>query len=241
MRSRQAMLGGGCSRPATHDQQSFTRAPCTFTTRLAAATWLSDSAGVNEPRVKSVDTVDITHWLSQLGSEPQAAQQVYQHLYGELHRAARGHMRREAAGHTLGATALVNEAWLRMSTQNRTQWQDRGHFMAVASTMMRRILVDHAVARRTAKRDAVLEPIDTTWMDQHGGALDHDLAAVHEALLALEEHDPRAAKVVELRFFGGLEVDEVAQALGISAATVKRDWALARAWLRRELGGSPTA
>jgi RNA polymerase sigma factor (TIGR02999 family) len=182
---------------------------------------------------------EVTVWLQQLGAAEgggDAAQQVYSLLYGELHRMARGHMRRESPDHTLGPTALVHEAWFRLSEQTRTQWQNRNHFMAVASTMMRRILVDHAIARRTLKRDAALEPISTTLLDRHG-ALDHDVVAVHEALLALEAQDARAAKVVELKFFGGLEIEEIAQALDISAATVKRDWTVARAWLRRELGG----
>jgi RNA polymerase sigma factor (TIGR02999 family) len=109
--------------------------------------------------------------------------------------------------------------------------------MAVASTMMRRILVDHAVAKRAAKRHAVLEPLSTTLLDQQGPAPDRDVVAVHEALLAFEAVDERAAKVVELRFFGGLELDEIAHALNISVATVKRDWTVARAWLRRELVG----
>jgi RNA polymerase sigma factor (TIGR02999 family) len=180
----------------------------------------------------------ITDWLAQLGGNTQAAEQVYSLLYGELHRVARNHMRREAAGHTLGATALVNEAWLRLNDQTRAQWNDRGHFMAVASTMMRRILVDHALAQRAAKRDAALEPISTTLLDRHGDGLDRDVVAVHDALLALQAQDERAAKVVELKFFGGLEIDEIADAMGISAATVKRDWVIARAWLRRELGGT---
>ena len=180
----------------------------------------------------------VTDWLAQLGANPQAAEQVYSLLYGELHRLARGHMRRESAGHTLGATALVSEAWLRLSEQTRAQWNNRGHFMAVASTMMRRILVDHALAKRAAKRDAGLEPISTTLLDRHGDGLDHDVVAVHDALLALEAHDLRAAKVVELKFFGGLEIEEIAQVLDVSPATVKRDWLLARAWLRCELGGA---
>ncbi len=178
---------------------------------------------------------DITGWLQGLGRDPAAAEQVAQLLYDELHRLARAHMRREHDGHTLGATALVSEAWLRLSEQTRTHWKDRGHFMAMASTMMRRILVDHALARRAAKRDAVLEPLSTTLAERHPAALDQDVVAVHEALLALQVHDARAAQVVELRYFGGLELDEVAQTLGVSLATVKRDWALARAWLAREL------
>ena len=181
----------------------------------------------------------ITQWLSRLGSDPEAVEQVYTMLYDQLHRLARNHMRREAPHHTLGATALVHEAWLRLSEQTRTQWQDRGHFMAMASTMMRRILVDHAVARRAIKRSVALEPISTTLLDRHGQGPEPDVVAVHEALLALEAHDMRAAKVVELKFFGGLEIDEIASALAISSATVKRDWMLARAWLRRELGGVP--
>ena len=187
--------------------------------------------------VAAMPTLDVTEWLARLGSDPDAPQQVYTLLYGELHWLARSHMRRESPAHTLGATALVNEAWLRLSEQTRTAWNDRQHFMAVASTMMRRILVDHAVAQRAAKRDADLQPLSTTLLDHHGQALDGDVLAVHEALLALEAQDARAAKVVEMKFFGGLEIDEIASALDVSPATVKRDWALARAWLRRELGG----
>lgn len=181
---------------------------------------------------------DVTSWLQKLGSQtPEAAQQVYTLLYDELHRVARGHMRREAQDHTLGATALVHEAWFRLSEQTRTQWLNRGHFMAMASTMMRRILVDYALAQRASKRGVTPEPLSTTLLNRQSAALDRDVVAVHDALLALEAQDPRAAKVVELKFFGGLEIEEIAQALEVSAATVKRDWTLARAWLRRELGG----
>jgi RNA polymerase sigma factor (TIGR02999 family) len=183
--------------------------------------------------------LDVTVWLEQLsGGQAGAGQQVFTLLYSELHRLARVHMRREAPGHTLGATGLVHEAWFRLSEQNRTTWRNRTHFMAVASTVMRRILVDHALAHRAAKRDAQLEPISTTLLDRHGDGLDHDVVAVHDALLALEAHDARAAKVVELKVFGGLEIEEIALVLEISAATVKPDWVLARAWLRRELGGA---
>lgn len=191
------------------------------------------------------DAEDITAWLSRLGegsaAAKQAANRLYSELYTELHRLARSHMRRETDGgaaHTLSATALVHEAWFRLAEQTRTQWQGRGHFMAMASTMMRRILVDHAVAKRALKRDVSLQPISTTLVDRHGDGPDADLVAVHEALLAFEAVDPRAAKVVELRFFGGLELEEIGVALSISLATVKRDWTVARAWLRRELGGA---
>lgn len=183
-------------------------------------------------------SAQVTLWLQMMANDvPGAAHGVYELLYGELHRLGRSHMRREPVEHTLGATALLHEAWLRLNEQNRTAWQNRGHFMAVASTMMRRILVDHAGAKRAAKRHAALEPLSTTLLEQQGSGLDRDVVAVHEALLAFETVDPRAAKVVELRFFGGLELQDIAHALDISLATVKRDWTLARAWLRRELGG----
>jgi RNA polymerase sigma-70 factor, ECF subfamily len=187
--------------------------------------------------VVSTPDPSIDAWLARLGTDPQAGQQVYAALYAELRRSAAGHLRREASGHTLSATALVNEAWLRLSEQTRTAWQNRHHFLAVASTMMRRILVDHANAQRAAKRDAELQVLSTTLVDRHALGPDVDVVAVHEALLALEAHDPRAARVVELKFFGGLEVTEIAAVLAVSTPTVKRDWALARAWLRRELGG----
>jgi RNA polymerase sigma factor (TIGR02999 family) len=148
---------------------------------------------------------------------------------------ARSHLRRENPGHTLSATGLAHEAWFRMAEQRRTQWRNRSHFLAVSSTMMRRILVNHEMARRADKRDAELVPVTMSGFDQIGAPPDRDLVAVHEALLAFEDVDPRAAKVVELRFFGGLENEEVAQALDISLATVKRDWTMARAWLHREL------
>ena len=126
-----------------------------------------------------------------------------------------------------------------MADQTRTQWQNRNHFLAVASTMMRRIVVNHEMARRANKRDAELVPLTLSGIEQLGAPPDRDLVAVHEALLAFEEVDRRAAKVVELRFFGGMENTEVAQALDISLATVKRDWAVARAWLHRELASRP--
>jgi len=186
------------------------------------------------------DPSEVTLWLRQLGEQnPQASSRLFELLYDELRRLARSHLRKENPGHTLSATGLAHEAWFRMAEQRRTQWQNRGHFMAVASTMMRRILVNHELARRAAKRDAELVPVTLSGLEQIGVAPDRDIVAVHEALLAFETVDARAAKVVELRFFGGLENEEVAEALAISPATVKRDWAVARAWLHRELSSRP--
>jgi RNA polymerase sigma-70 factor, ECF subfamily len=158
-----------------------------------------------------------------------------QSLYDELHRCAAAQMRKENAGHTLSATALTHEAWLRMADQTRTAWQSRSHFLGVAALMMRRILVNHALAKQAAKREALLVPLTLTEAQQVAGGVDADVLRVHEALLAFEQQDARAAKVVELKFFGGLELEEIAEVLELSRTTVKRDWALARAWLHREL------
>jgi len=196
---------------------------------------------VSEQSEAAFDPGQVTQWLSALEViEPTTANRLFELLYDDLRRLARGHMRREGSEHTLSATALAHEAWFRMADQTRTQWKNRSHFLAVASTMMRRILVNHELARRAAKRDADLVAITVSGLEQLGSAPDRDLVAVHEALLAFETIDARAAKVVELRFFGGLENEEIAEVLGISLATVKRDWTLARAWLHRELGAAAT-
>ena len=198
--------------------------------------------------MNAADPSEITLWLSQLSdADPQSSSQqssqqpsqqssqLFALLYDELRRMARNHLRRENPGHTLSATGLAHEAWFRMAGQTRTQWRNRNHFLAVSSTMMRRILVNHELARRADKRDVQLVPVTLSGLEPIGAAADRDLVAVHEALLAFEKVDARAAKVVELRFFGGLENEEVALALDVSLATVKRDWAVARAWLHREL------
>lgn len=156
-------------------------------------------------------------------------------LYQDLRRCAQAQMRRERSDHTLSATALAHEAWMRLNEQTRTQWQGRQHFLAVAALMMRRILVTHAMARRAAKRDAQLLPLTLTEAQQVAAPQDADVVRVHEALLALEQADARAARVVELKFFGGLELEEIAELLGLSRSTVKRDWTMARAWLHRAL------
>ncbi|RZJ04027.1 MAG: RNA polymerase subunit sigma-70 [Rubrivivax sp.] len=179
---------------------------------------------------------DVTDWLSQ---QPDDGGGVGNHLfavlYDELRRLARGHLRHEQAGHTLSATALSHEAWFRLASQTHTQWRNRGHFLAVASMMMRRILVNHELARRADKRAGERAAVTLSELEELALPVDRDIVAVHEALLALEAVDARAAKVVELRFFGGLENEEVAVVLAVSLATIKRDWCLARAWLHREL------
>lgn len=177
---------------------------------------------------------DVTQWLNQPDDGARDCNNaLFELLYDDLHRLARSQMRKEDAGHTLSATGLTHEAWFRMAEQTRTRWASRAHFLAVSATMMRRILVNHAQAKHAHKRDAVL--VALTLADQEPLGIGDDVVAVHDALLSFEARDPRAAKVVELKFFGGLENEEVAQALGISLATVKRDWALARSWLHREL------
>lgn len=156
-------------------------------------------------------------------------------LYDELRKLAGSYLRAEATGHTLQPTALVHEAYIRMTSQ-RMEWQDRAHFMAIAAKTMRRVLLDHARRRLAGKRGKG-EVIAVTGPNTNDDGRALDMLALDDALKVLAEKDARAAKVVELHFFGGLNVAETADALGISAATAKRDWSFARAWLKRELTG----
>ena len=185
-------------------------------------------------------TDDITLWLAELdGAAPAGSSRpvdaLFAALYTELKGTARAQMRKEHVGHTLSATALTHEAWFRLTEQTRTQWQSRSHFLGMASIMMRRILVNHALAKQALKRDVPLVSLTLAEAEQVVGGPGAEVVRVHEALLAFEPVDPRAARVVELKFFGGLENEEIAEVLGVGVATVKRDWALARAWLHREL------
>jgi RNA polymerase sigma factor (TIGR02999 family) len=158
-------------------------------------------------------------------------------VYGELHRLAQRYMRREGDAGTLQATALVNEAYMRMVDVRRMRWQNRAHFFAMAATLMRRILVDAARSRLAKKRGdgAELVPIDESIA--LADAPIADVLAIDDALGRLSAVDPRKARVVELRFFGGLTVAETAEALHVSAETVMRDWKMAKSWLARELRG----
>jgi RNA polymerase sigma factor (TIGR02999 family) len=156
-------------------------------------------------------------------------------VYEELHRRAHWYMRRENPGHTLQTTALVNEAYLRMVDLRQVSWRDRAHFFALASRVIRHVLVDAARSRRSLKRgaDAFPEALDEDLRVSETPPA--DIIALDDALRALSAIDERKNQVVELRFFGGLTVEETAEVLGVSPETVKRDWKLAKAWLRREL------
>ena len=184
---------------------------------------------------------DVTGLLLAWGRGDQsAADRLVPAVYEELRRHAERAMRREGGEHTLQATALVHESYLRLVDQRRVQWRNRAHFFAIASTVMRRILVDHARARLTAKRGGGAAPVSLAAAEPATpeGTDEADLLALHEALEKLAVLDPDQARLVELRYFGGLTIEETAEALAVSPATVKREWALARAWLRRELGGA---
>lgn len=157
-------------------------------------------------------------------------------VYDELHRLAAGQLRRERPDHTLSPTALVHEAYLRLTGGAPVDWRGRGHFFGVAAQAMRRILVDHARRRSRQKRSGQLAVTLEPELDHVADASSEEVLAVDEALERLAELDARQARVVELRYFVGLSIEETAAALDISPATVKRDWTIARAWLHRELG-----
>lgn len=157
-------------------------------------------------------------------------------VYGELRRLARHYMQGERSAHTLQTTALVNEAYVRLTDYKRMRWENRAHFFAVSAQLMRRILVDHA-RRRNLKRGRGLHRVSLDDKAAPGIAPDEDFVALDEALRDLAQVDPRKARIVELRFFGGLSVDETAEVLKISPATVMRDWSSARAWLYRGMSG----
>jgi len=153
----------------------------------------------------------------------------------ELRRLARRQMRGERDGHTLQTTALVNELYLRLVDVSRVRWQDRAHFFAMAARLMRRVLVDHARARRYQKRGGNAVRVSLTETEPIAADRRADLVALDDALTALASFDERKGRVVELRFFGGLNVAETAEALAVSVETVARDWRLAKAWLHKEL------
>lgn len=177
--------------------------------------------------------------LSWSSGERSAADRLIPAVYEELHRQAARALRREGEGHSLQVTALVHEAYMKLVDQRRVQWRNRSQFFGIAAEVMRRVLVDHARAKQAAKRGGGMQRLsldDAANVSSGGG--DADVLALHDALDRLALLDPNQARLVELRYFGGLTIDETAEALGVSAATVKREWVLARAWLRRELDAS---
>ncbi len=157
-------------------------------------------------------------------------------VYDDLRRVAAGYMGREPAGHSLQPTALVHEAYVRLVDQRRVQWRNRAHFFGVAASMMRRILVDHARARRADKRGGDVEHVTLAGDEAASdGPNNVDVLALHESLERLAKFDPQQERIVELRYFGGLTIEEAAAVVGISEATVVREWTIAKAWLRADL------
>ena len=181
---------------------------------------------------------DITQMLIDWSNgDREALDRLLPVVYTELHRQAARHLRRERAGHTLQTTDLIHEAYLRLVDQRNVRWQNRAHFFAVAAQLMRRILVDHARRRGRAKRggSSIALPLDEGLV--MAAESESDLLALDEALTRLAAIDARQTQIVELRFFGGLSIEETAAVLGVSPTTVKDDSNIAKAWLRREIGG----
>ena len=181
---------------------------------------------------------DVTTLLQRWGTgDRDALNRLMPLVYGELRRLAAARLRHERPGHTLQSSALVNEAYLRLVNQQGMQWQNRAHFFAIAAQMIRRILVDHARAQQRNKRGGGAQTIVLDEALHHAAERGVEMIALDDALNGLEKLDPEQSRIVELRFFAGLTVEETAEALHVSRATVNRHWVTARAWLIRELGG----
>jgi RNA polymerase sigma factor (TIGR02999 family) len=179
---------------------------------------------------------NVTQMLQKWGNgDREAFDKLLPIVYEELRRQAARYLRRERPGHTLQTTALIHEAYLRLIDQRSVRWQNRAHFFAISAQLMRRILVDHARSRQAAKRGGsnIKLPLEEEMIASAGREV--DMVALDEALERLAAMDPQQSRVVELRFFSGLSVDETAEVLGVSTRTVKRDWNVAKAWLRREI------
>jgi len=184
----------------------------------------------------------VTQLLVAWGEGDQVARdQLMSVVYQELHRLAHHYMKRESPGHTLQTSALVNEAFVRLVDQKHVRWQNRAHFFGIAAQMMRRILVDYARGRNSAKRGGGAQQISLDEGLTVSEGRSAEVVQVHEALEQLAEFDPRKSQIVELRFFGGLSIEETADVLGVSPGTVMRDWTLAKAWLRREMSPQSAA
>jgi RNA polymerase sigma factor (TIGR02999 family) len=188
---------------------------------------------------------DITRLLREWrGGNAEALQRLIPLVYNELHTLASRYLSRERQDHTLQTTALVHEAYLRLAAQRDVDWQSRAHFFGIAAQLMRRILVDHARRDGRAKRGGGATHLSLEGIDPPSPSLPIDaidIRALDAALLRLAAFDPTQARMVEMRFFGGMTIEETAEVMGSSSATIKREWAVARAWLYRELTGDPTA
>lgn len=186
---------------------------------------------------------EITRLLLAWGAgEAAAFEQLMPLVYGELRLLARRYLRAERAGHTLQATALVNEAYLRLIEVKQVQWQNRAHFFGMAARLMRRVLVDFARSRNYQKRGGGARPLalhEALMLDEQRGRRHSEVVALDEALQALAKVDERKSRVVEMRFFGGLSEKEIAAVLGVAPETVRRDWRLAKSWLLRHLSEEP--
>lgn len=183
-------------------------------------------------------TEEITHLLQGWrAGDAKALDQLLPVVYKELQRLAHFQLRNERPDHTLQSTALVNEAYLRLVGMNSPQWEGRSHFFAIAAQLMRQILVDYARRHRSMKRGGQVETLslDDTGLFAKGKSRNIDVVALDDALQTLAKIDPRKARVVELRFFGGLNFEEASEVLNVSSITVQRDWSTARAWLHREM------
>jgi RNA polymerase sigma-70 factor (ECF subfamily) len=185
------------------------------------------------------DQHEITQLLAEWSDGNQSAlDELYPLVYQELHRLARRYMSREKKGHTLQTTALINEAYVRLVDQRNVHWANRSHFFAISAQIMRRILIDHARRHAFAKRGGGAEHVSLEEVAVITPVAGRELVRLDEALKSLAEMDPRRSQVVELRYFGGLNNEEIAGVLNISENTVTRDWNMARAWLYQQLAGS---
>ncbi|HEV8140491.1 MAG TPA: sigma-70 family RNA polymerase sigma factor [Pyrinomonadaceae bacterium] len=180
-------------------------------------------------------TVLLRKWSE---GDDRALEELTPLVYDELHRLAHQHMRREKAGHILQTSALINEAYLRLVDQSHTQWEDRAHFFGIAARLMRQILVDEARKRNSAKRGGSLIQVPLDEVENLAHQQAENVVAIDDALHRLEAIDVRQSQIVELRFFGGLSIEETANLLKVSSGTVMRDWTFARAWLRNEMSAA---
>jgi RNA polymerase sigma-70 factor (ECF subfamily) len=184
---------------------------------------------------------EVTQWLLDWGrNDKQGLDQMLPVVYEELHRLASQYLSREATGHTLQPTALVHEAYLRLIDQRRVDWRNRAQFLGMAASMMRRILVNHARDRAAKKRGGGARQVSLSLLESPSGRPDVDLIALEDAMARLTALDQRKSRVVELKFFGGLTTEEIAEVMDLSGATVEREWAFARAWLYDAIEGQDT-